>query len=180
MEIYGFISENRNKIESAYDLAALCYDYLMTQIQSNKQTVFIAEYIDFPEETDDEETHVPKGNPNIEMLRKFTDDVFYTLLKDYLDMDVLLDDILDFVSSAKHHLQNYGNEAYNKAAIAYYLLMAINLYAGNCTKSSDPAPPKSELPNQCLYLSLSGRWYDGDKFDVTESRGSNFAHGNQK
>lgn len=140
MEIYGFISENRNKIESAYDLAALCYDYLMTQIQSNKQTVFIAEYIDFPEETDDEETHVPKGNPNIEMLRKFTDDVFYTLLKDYLDMDVLLDDILDFVSSAKHHLQNYENEAYNKAAIAYYLLMAINLYAGNCTKSSDPAP----------------------------------------
>jgi len=140
MEIYGFISENRNKIESAYDLAALCYDYLLKQVGNRHQTKFIAEYIIIPEKTDDKEIDVQKGNPNIDILRKFADDVFYTLLKDYLDMDVLLDDILDFVSSAKHHLQNYGNEAYNKAAIAYYLLMAINLYTGNCTKSSDPAP----------------------------------------
>lgn len=140
MEIYGFISENRNKIESAYDLAALCYDYLLKQVGNRHQTKFIAEYIIIPEKTDDKEIDVQKGNPNIDMLRKFADDVFYRLLEDYLDMDVLLDDILDFVSSARLHLQNFGDHSYNEATIAYYLLMAINLYAGNCSKCSEITP----------------------------------------
>lgn len=140
MEIYDFISKNRGKIESAYDLAALCYDYLMKQIQKNKQAKFIAEYIIIPEKTDDEEINVPEGNPNVGMLRKFADDVFGILLKDYHEMDIILDDILDFISSAKQHLQNYGDKSYNEAAIVYYLLMAVNLYAGNCSKCSEIAP----------------------------------------
>lgn len=150
MEIYGYINENREKIESAYDLAALSYDYLMKQIQPNKQVKFISEYI--TEETDDEETDMPGRNPNIGMLRKFTDDVSNTLLDDYREMDILLDDVLDFVLSARQHLQKYGNETYNEAAIAYYLLMAVNLYAGNCFECSEIAPlNRSYQTNAYIY-----------------------------
>ena len=43
MDIYERIEENRTKIASIYDLAAICYDYLRMQIDN--QALFLAEYL---------------------------------------------------------------------------------------------------------------------------------------
>lgn len=43
MDIYERIEENRTKIASIYDLAAICYDYLRMQIDN--QALFLGEYL---------------------------------------------------------------------------------------------------------------------------------------
>ncbi len=66
MNIYETIEHNRENIKSVYDLAAVCYDYLLAQIEN--QIIFIGKYVEFSD-------NVRQNNPNQKSLLKFSDSV---------------------------------------------------------------------------------------------------------
>lgn len=74
MDIYERIEENRTKIASIYDLAAICYDYLRMQIDN--QALFLGEYIEYSEEA-------KRNNPNIRMLKRYS----YEMMRLFLQKD---------------------------------------------------------------------------------------------
>ena len=126
MDIYERISKNRAKIASIYDLAAVCYDQLCVQIHN--QAEFLAKYIECSENAE-------KNNPNFSMLNQFS----YRLSAMFLQkdkrysMDEIVERTLWGISGVKQKLVNYEKKTYNEAAIAYYLLQAVDLYAENGT-----------------------------------------------
>lgn len=136
MELYDFITKNREKLESVFDLAAICYDHLLKKVKRIGQPRFIGEYLCFSKN----EKEDGKYNPNLMMLRKFTDQIVDVLHNQSLTMDEKLDDILDFISSTRQHLENFGTKACNEATISYHLLLAIDLYVEHHFADSRSAP----------------------------------------
>lgn len=133
MDIYERISKNRTKIASIYDLAAVCYDQLCVQIHN--QAEFLAKYIEYSENTEE-------NNPNFSMLNQFSYGLSVMFLqkdKGY-SMDEIVERTLQDISGVKQKLVNYEKKTYNEAAIAYYLLQAVDLYAENRTAGSLDEP----------------------------------------
>ncbi len=172
MDIYEGIMANRTEIESAYDLAAICYDYLCVQVEN--QALFLAEYIEYSDEAE-------HNNPNTVMLKRFG----YEVSKLFLQKDSkysigeIVDRILQEIISVGQRLEEYGIKAYNEAAIAYYLLQAVDLYAENKTDGSLDAPLNEKYrQNSYIYHSNgSGIISDSviklkfrDKIQTTEIR----------
>lgn len=134
MELYEYICENREKIKSDFDIAALGYEYLIGKIEILGQSNFIGQYLVMPEKR-------MKGyNPNLGMLRKFAEQIEFVLCNSCYFLDVKLDEILDYISYVKQKLKPFGETVYNEATIAYHLLLGFDLYAENYFKDSQPAP----------------------------------------
>lgn len=145
MDIYERIEENRTKIASIYDLAAICYDYLRMQIDN--QALFLAEYIEYSEEA-------KLNNPNIRMLKRYS----YEMMRLFLQKDSkysveeIVGETLRRIVSAREKLISYGTVIYNEATIAYYLLQAVDLYAENKATESSAAPlNENYMENSYIY-----------------------------
>lgn len=136
MELYEFINKNRDKLKSDFDLAALCYDYLLRKTKRIGQANFIGEYLQFSEDSEGNQDN----NLNLMMLREFTDHMVDLLSNKCFTMDEKLDEILDFISSTRLCLKPFGRKTYNEATIAYHLLLAIDLHAEHCFVNSQAAP----------------------------------------
>lgn len=124
MDIYERINKNRTRIESIYDLAAVCYDQLCVQIHN--QAEFLAKYIECSDNAEE-------NNPNFSMLNRFSHKISVMFLqkdKRY-SMAEIIDKTLQDILDAKQKLVKYEKKAYNEAAIVYYLLQAVDLYAEN-------------------------------------------------
>ncbi|MCM1123375.1 MAG: hypothetical protein NC416_12405 [Eubacterium sp.] len=172
MDIYESIKTNRTKIESVYDLAAICYDSLCVQIEN--QALFLAEYIEHSNE-------IKHNNPNTPMLKRFEYEVSTLfLLKDsQYSLDEIVDRILREIISLRQRLEKYGRKPYNEATIAYYLLQAVDLYTENKTPGSLDAPlnEKYRKRSYIYHVNSSGIITDSaaelrfrDKIQTTEIR----------
>ncbi len=133
MDIYERIEENRIKIVSIYDLAAVCYDYLRMEIDN--QALFLAEYIEYSGEA-------KQNNPNIRMLKSYS----YAMMRLFLEkdinfsMDEIVEETIRRIADVRAKLTSYGTVISNEATIAYYLLQAVDLYTENKTAESSAAP----------------------------------------
>ncbi len=131
MNIYETIEHNIESFKSVFDLAAICYDYLMAQVDN--QSKFIAEYL--------ESSDNPKrDNPNHKNLLKLSDRVKELLLYEGYWNDHALREILKIVFAAENRLKTYGMTVYNEATIAYFLLLGIDLYADHKSEINQDAP----------------------------------------
>lgn len=131
MNIYETIEHNRENIKSVYDLAAVCYDYLLAQIEN--QIIFIGKYVEFSD-------NVRQNNPNQKSLLKFSDSVKALLFAAEYWSDEVLNEILSMTLSAESRLKPFRDADYNEAAIAYFLLLGIDLYAECQLENNQDAP----------------------------------------
>lgn len=131
MNIYETIVQNQENIKSVYDLAAVCYDYLLTQIEN--QIIFIGKYTEFSDDN-------KQNNPNQKNLLKFCDSVKALLFSVEYWNDEILDEILSMTLSAENKLKPFREAVYNEAAIAYFLLLGIDLYAECQPENNQNAP----------------------------------------
>ena len=150
MDIYESIRDNRTKIESIYDLAAVCYDYLRMTVDN--QAEFLAEYIEYSEEAQ-------QNNPNMDMLKQFG----YKISKLFLQKDKIysLDEIVEktlrTIIEVGQRMTKYRIEAYNEATIAYYLLQAVDLYTENKTAGSQDGPLNEKYRHLSYIYRSEGR-----------------------
>lgn len=134
MELYEYICNNRDKIQSDFDIAALSYEYLIEKIEALGQPKFIGQYLVVPEDRKNQ------YNPNMKVLRKFAEQIEIVLCNSCYILSAKLDEITDYISSVKQKLTLFGEPEYNEATIAYHLLLGFDLYAENYFKDSQPAP----------------------------------------
>lgn len=149
MGIYERISDNREKIESIYDLAAICYDYLLERIDN--QLLFVGDYIECSD-------GARENNPNIRRLKKFAYEISRLFLqkdKKY-SMNKIVEKTLEGIVSVKGGMESYGTEIYNEATIAYHLLQAVDLYAENRSESSLRAPLNKKYSESSYIYRCSG------------------------
>lgn len=131
MNIYETITQNMENLKSVYDLAAVCYDYLLAQIDN--QIRFIAEYVEVSD-------NPKQNNPNQKKLLKFSDNIKSLLFSVEYWNDSVLNKILSMILSVKNTLKPFGENIYNEASIAYFLLMGIDLYASCQSENNQDAP----------------------------------------
>lgn len=131
MNIYETIKHNRQNVNSVYDLAAVCYDYLQVRIEN--QIAFIGKYTEFSDDA-------RQNNPNQKNLLKLSDDVKVLLFSTEYWNDEVLDEILSMTLSAEYKLKPFEEAVYNEAAIAYFLLLGIDLYAECQLENNQNAP----------------------------------------
>lgn len=131
MNIHETIKHDQEKIKSVYDLVAVCYDYLLAQIEN--QITFIGKYTEFSDDA-------IQNNPNQKNLLKFSDGVKGLLFSAEYWNEEVLDEILSMTLSAEYELKPFGETVYNEAAIAYFLLIGIDLYAECQVENNQDAP----------------------------------------
>ncbi len=131
MDIYETIKQAMKDLKSVYDLAAVCYDYL--QLQIDNQIRFISEYVEFSD-------NPKQNNPNQNDLLKFSNDMKELLLSEGYWNDRVANMILVKTLSVKNRLKPFGEDIYNTATIAYFLLMGIDLYAESQFENAQNAP----------------------------------------
>lgn len=131
MNIYETIEKNMKNLKSVYDLAAVCYDYLLERIDN--QIGFIGQYVEFSD-------NAKQNNPNRKNLLKFSDEIKSLLLSAGYWNDWVLNKILSMTFSVENRLKPFGEDIYNETAIAYFLLMGIDLYAECKFENSQNAP----------------------------------------
>lgn len=138
MNTYEAIQQNIKSLSSVYDLAAVCYDYLLVQLDS--QTEFITEYLGFSDDAS-------KTNPNQKRLLRFSDDIKTLLFQEGYWNDRVLKKILLWVTDLEKTLKPFGKEIYNEATIAYFLLLGIDLYAECQSELNQNAPLNQSYQN---------------------------------
>lgn len=131
MSTYDVIQKERNDLKSVYDLVAVCYDYLLDKIDD--QIKFISEYLECS-------VSHKKNNPNQKRLLRFSDDVKQLLSLNKYWNDRVLHKIFSLVFTMENSLKPFGEEAYNEAAIAFFLLLGIDLYAEYQPNHTENAP----------------------------------------
>lgn len=114
------LAENLGKIESVYDLAAFCYDYLIKNVEN--QARFIGEYAEENESAE----HV---NPNLKAL-KILDDTVKKVLMMREEHGISFYECLENVQAILERttLEEYGEPLLNDAAIPFFILLAIDRY----------------------------------------------------
>lgn len=145
MNIYETIMQNMENLKSVYDLASVCYDYLLAQI--GNQIRFISEYVEVSDNPN-------QSNPNQKNLLKLSDDIKSLLFSAGYWNDSVLNTILAMILSTENRLKPFGEEVYNEAAIAYFLLMGIDLYAACQFETNQDAPlNQNSQGNSFIYRS---------------------------
>ncbi len=126
MEFHKKLKSNIIKLQDVFDLAAFCYDYLITEIPD--QEIFIGEYL-LPNENED------LMNPNLDKLNKFSAWVKSHLLEcdcdskhSALPFEYCIQDIEKEVGKLKLGLSPFGDAMQNEAVISLYILYAIDRY----------------------------------------------------
>ncbi len=149
MDIYERVKKNRVKIESVYDLAAICYDHLYVQIKN--QALFLGEYIEYSSKSE-------HNNPNTSMLKRFGYEisVLFSQKDIKYSLDEIVDRILQEIKIAEQNLKQYGKKQYNEATIAYYLLQAVDLYAENKEAGSCNTPLNEKYKKNSYIYHSSG------------------------
>lgn len=143
------IRENRDKIKSIYDLASLCYDFLREKIDN--QALFLGKYVAYSHEA-------AENNPNIPRLRKFSYEIYQLFLqkdKKYF-WNEIVGKTLDEIEFVEEKMESYGADTYNKAAIAYHLLQAVDLYAEIRDEGSLSAPVNTQYNENSYVYCCSG------------------------
>lgn len=138
MNTYEAIQQNIKSLSSVYDLAAVCYDNLLVQVDS--QSEFISEYLGFSGD-------VSKTNPNQKRLLRFSDDIKTLLFQEGYWNDRVLKKILVWIADLEKTLKPFGKEICNEATIAYFLLLGIDLYAECQSKLNQNAPLNQSYQN---------------------------------
>lgn len=123
------LSHNRSKLDNAYDLAALCYDYLMDRVKN--QALFIGKYIC-------KNKDAQENNPNLDRLFQFKQSVKKILCKQKAGFDYLKlqNRIESQVKTMEDSLIEYGEKELNLAVVPFFILLAIDSYVlerkGDC------------------------------------------------
>lgn len=131
MNIHETIGQSTECLKSIYDLAAVCYDYLLARIDN--QIRFIGQYVEFSNRAE-------QNNPNQRKLLKYSDDIKKLLFAEKYWNERVLNVILSMTLSAENDLKPFGEISYNEATIAYFLLMGIDLYAECESENNQDAP----------------------------------------
>ena len=156
MPFYMKLQKSMNKLESVYDLAAFCYDYLIDKIDN--QPVFFGRYIMTTPEND-------RVNPNLEDLGDFSRVIgqkLYDREKQGWDFQDCLKNVVSCSSEMQKKLKPFGDNNWNQATIPFFILLAIDRYVlekdGKCT---DPAPlNKYYCEKSHVYLNIGNNMLD--------------------
>lgn len=125
LEQMGFLAElqrNSDRLESIYDMAALCYDYIKQVIEDDEY--FVGRYIG-------ENSKAKNCNPNLTMLKEFSKNVERVLRKQInLAWSVArcLETIEKYIVTLEGKLRPYGVDEQNELTIPYFMLQAIDRY----------------------------------------------------
>lgn len=128
------LAENLRKIDSVYDLAAFCYDYLIRNVKN--QARFIGGYA----EENEDARHV---NPNLKRLKRLNYKVKKILMMRE-EHGISFHECLENVQAhlALITLEEYGNPLLNDASVPFFILLAIDRYV---TEKSVPCVDKAPL-----------------------------------
>lgn len=139
------MSESIAQIDTVYDLAALCYEYILAEVSDN-EPLFLATYIY-------EHCESKENNPNLKMLLSFSSRVEKILRKQDTD-GILLEKCLKELKKAAQgvtaKLKPYGKAEQNKLTVLYFILMAIDRYAA--TKKCFEAGPLNRAYQKATYV----------------------------
>lgn len=157
MDFVDGLKQNATVIESVYDLAAFCYDYLVENI--GDQAIFIGKYILKNEQA-------PIGNPNLKALDRFEDDVFHILRwqeEKGLLFEKCLGKIIVVSDKTQKRFIKYEDDFFNRATIPFYIMWAIDRYVlDKKGRITDIAPlNKGYMRNSFVYLNIQDNLLDG-------------------
>lgn len=120
------LSQNEQKMDSVYDLAAFCYNYIMEKKGDMPDSEFIGIYVK-------KGSDPQKNNPNFSML-KTLEEQFFAVLMNAWDQKTPLWEILAqykaLVSMTFQKLKPYGRDTPNKLAPVFFSISAIDRYIG--------------------------------------------------
>lgn len=108
------------KCKSDFDMAAFCYDYIIRNIGSLSESVFISSYMDAGKKTS-------LSNPNLKTLWKLENDI-KDILYNNLDPDVQVKLVFDGLEKAVECLLPFGEERINLSSVFMAVLIGIDLY----------------------------------------------------
>lgn len=123
------LKDNMSKLDSVYDLAALCYDYLVDRVEN--PALFIGKYLC-------ENEDAKKNNPNLDKLFQFQQFIKLILCKQSIGYDYTnLQKAIGLIAeSMEKDLIPYETNELNKATIPFFILLAIDRYVlerkGDC------------------------------------------------
>lgn len=151
MHFYKELQKDIEQIETIYDLAAYCYDYLITQL-GEKQATFIAEYIW-------ENDSSKENNPNLELMREMQQDIKNSILKQDR-MGVMFEDfhteLCDLIQWYEEQLQDFGREEpLNHAVIPFFIIKGLELYIAEKDYLTSRSAPLNENYQVKSYVYLN-------------------------
>ncbi len=120
MQFIGELQKNVRKLDSVYDLAAFCYDYLIGCVRNQAQ--FLGKYIMCNESAE-------SGNPNLQKLWQFSCEIEQILQKreeEGWSFSRCLEELQQ--CAGKITLKKYGSALFNDAAIPFFILLSIDRY----------------------------------------------------
>ena len=145
-----------DKIQTVFDLAALCYQYLTDQLAERKmdQSIFIGTYLL-------DNIKAAHRNFNHTELSKFSVQVERQLLSNDADanheaqlFETCISKIQSEVVQIGNNLQAYKDDRLNQATVAMYILYAIDRYLGETKRRWVVKAPQNELCNDKVYICL--------------------------
>jgi len=126
MGYIDIIIENKNKIDSIYDMVSLCYDLIIKELSDEE--LFIGEYIVKNDKANE-------NNPNIEKLIYFQEMICKTLKQSKGDVESCFDSIIELAVKIYNELNTYGIDKMNKLTPLYFIILAIDRYSENINNS---------------------------------------------
>lgn len=121
MEFLSSLTESSEQMDTVFDLAAFCYDYILNFVDG-KEALFLATYIY-------EHEDAPKKNPNMKRLLKFSglvESIFERQDDEGISLGNCLPALYRAIEKTRDKLAAYGE--WDELTVPYYILMAIDRY----------------------------------------------------
>lgn len=169
MIFYNTLVKDIEKLDTIYDLAAYCYDYLIS-LTLGRQVNFIASYIW-------ENTRSKKNNPNLDLMRKMTLDIKKNILEQY-NMGLMFEEyrreFSDLIKWYEEQLLDFGeDEVLNHAVLPFFIIKGLELYVEDMEGSlSLKSCPLNENYQEESYVYLNGACELMDGIAVSAGFGS--------
>lgn len=146
--------KNLDKLVSVYDLAAFCYDYLISKTED--QGLFLGEYVF-------ENAEAERSNPNRKKLNRFSREIERFLERRETEGRSFSKCITDIYNQTKNiRLMDYGESLLNDATVPIFILFAIDRYVlekrGRC--SEDGPLNKGYCGKSYIYLDIGNNILD--------------------
>lgn len=149
------LESNADRLRTIYDLAAFCYDYIVTNVDD--QGLFIGKYLLKSEKSNTE-------NPNLPQLGWLNMQVEQQLLKSDSDEEHIalpfgktIQKIQQIVKKMENILEEYGEEKENRATIPLHVLLAIDRYFTESRKLHPERTPGNRAYCEKSYIYLAPR-----------------------
>lgn len=123
MKLECSLQDSWEKCRNDFDMAAFCYDYIISSIGSLPESVFISRYMDAGKKA-------ALSNPNLQTLRELENDI-KSILYNNLIPEEQIKKVWNSLEMAVECLLPFGDDKNNLSSVFMAVLMGIDLYTSD-------------------------------------------------